>query len=170
MTAVLLAKYWKEFILLIVCGFLFYLNIVQKGQTEYYKKSYKDSVSIHEKYIVDQRQLYSDLVIKNNQITIKYNNAVIKAEENAREKTIIANNDAVAVVDIRYSLYDQISDSNAKLPYASTATVLNYTNTYADVFKECTLELGEMAAKADQHTIDLNRLREAWPTNEPISD
>ena len=170
MTAILLLKYWKECILIVVCCFLLYLNIVQKGQTEYYKKSYKESVELHETYVRNQKLAYDSFVIENNKTTIKYNNAVIKAEENAREKTIIANDDARAVVDIRYSLYDQISDSNSKLPYATTATVLNYTNTYSDVFKECTLELGEMAEKADKHTIDLNRLIEAWPVNEPVSN
>lgn len=165
MMALLLAKYWKEFLLLIFCLFLFYLNVVQKGQTEYYKNAYNNSVQEHKDYVTTQKELYDKALIKNKEITLKYQEAVIKAEENAKQKIKIVESDAVDVTIFSNRLFDQISYSNSKLPGNTESAILNYTNTYSELFKECTVELGTLAKTTDGLAVDVTTLLEAWPVN-----
>lgn len=165
MLIIIITKYWKEFLLLLVCLFLFYLNTVQKAQTEYYKSQYNTSVQEHKDYVNTQKELYDKALIKNKEITIKYQQAVIKAEENAKQKIKIVESDAVDVTILSNRLFDQISYSNSKLPGNTESTILNYTNTYSELFKECTVELGTLAKTTDGLAVDVVTLLEAWPVN-----
>lgn len=68
---------------------------------------------------------------------------------------------AHAVID---GLRNDLATARVALPDATCTSVRDYTATLADVFGECTAEVGRLAETADRHSLDAARLIEAWPT------
>ena len=166
MSFILLIKYWKELLLSCIIAILLYLNTVQKLEVLDYKNRYDFVVEDKEDYIEEQTRAYNNLQIVNKDLTIKYQQSVIRANEYAKEKLLLARNDAADVTLISNGLFQQISDSNTQLSSYSTPTVINYATTYSELFKECTVELGTMAERATGHAIDVETLNKAWPIQE----
>ena len=65
-----------------------------------------------------------------------------------------------ALVD---GLRHDLATARVSLPDATCDSIRDYTATLADVFGECTAEVGRLAEAADRHSADSARLIEAWP-------
>lgn len=134
-----------------------------KTQTNYYKSAYESKVKEHSEYVSLQKDEYNKLNNKYKDITIKYNNKIIEAEKDAQIKqkiidTTVSDNNKLLV-----SLQQQIRNNQSNMSSHTTETIIKYTDTYSDLFGECTSRLVEVAKEADGQVIDKVKLQESWP-------
>lgn len=134
-----------------------------KTQVTYYKTQYESQIKIHSDYVSTQKAEYNKLNNEYKDLTIKFNNQIIKAEENAKIKQNIIDTTVANNTKLLDGLHKQISNSKSNMPSHTKETIIKYTDTYSDVFRECTGRLKDMAEKADGHTVDVNKLSESWP-------
>ena len=87
----------------------------------------------------------------------------IEVEQNAIKKIQDANAAARSADLAASGLSKQLSEANKRLSTAPRQTIIEYTITNSELFETCTAEYRSMAEKADGHSIDVERLSEAWP-------
>lgn len=92
----------------------------------------------------------------------------IEVEQNAIKKIQDANAAARSADLAASGLSKQLSEANKRLSTAPRQTVIEYTITNSELLESCTAEYRSMAEKADGHAIDVERLRKAWPMDEPL--
>ena len=92
----------------------------------------------------------------------------IEVEQNAIKKIQDANAAARSADVAASGLSKQLSEANKRLSTASHQTIVEYTITSSELLEACTAEYRGMAEKADGHAIDVERLSESWPNNEPL--
>lgn len=91
----------------------------------------------------------------------------IEVEQNAIKKIQDANAAARSADLAASGLSKQLSEANKRLSTAPRQTIIEYTITNSELLEACTAEYRGMAEKADGHAIDVERLNNAWPINEP---
>lgn len=154
-------NYLKITIVVLIIGIFIYL----KSQVSFFKNAYEKEVIKYNDYVSVQKDAYNVLNNKYKDLTIQYNNKVIEAQENAKKQkeiltTTIANNNKLV-----NSLHNQISNNKSNLSNYSRDTLIKYSDTYAEVFGQCTTRLNKLAEEADYHAIDLQTCRSSWPKN-----
>lgn len=154
-------NYLKILIIVIIIGVFIYM----KSQVSYFKNAYEKEVTKYNDYVSIQKDAYNVLNNKYKDLTIQYNNNVIEAQENAKKQKEILNNTVDNNNKLVSSLHKQISDSKSNLSNYPRETIIKYTDTYADVFGQCTARLDQVAEAADNHAIDLQTCRSSWPKN-----
>lgn len=92
----------------------------------------------------------------------------IEVEQNAIKKIQDANAAARSADLAASRLSKQLSEANKRLSTAPRETIIEYTITNSELLEACTAEYRSMAEKADGHAIDVERLSETWPNNEPL--
>ncbi|WEH95187.1 hypothetical protein PYR90_02135 [Acinetobacter johnsonii] len=92
----------------------------------------------------------------------------IEVEQNAIKKIQDANAAARSADLAASGLSKQLSEANKRLSTAPRQTIIEYTITNSELLEACTAEYRSMAEKADGHAIDVERLSESWPNNEPL--
>ncbi len=81
-----------------------------------------------------------------------------------RENRMVADRDLLRVaVD---GLRGDLANGATRYATATEQARADYTATLSAVLSDCAGMAGEIAGKADGHVIDLQRLSEAWPTQE----
>ena len=84
--------------------------------------------------------------------------AIAKANQVAQRNAAAA----AAATRERDRLRDDLSASRAALSDATHASLIEYANTLAVVFEQCTNEYAEMARLADEHAASAELLYNAW--------
>ncbi|MEG0406958.1 MAG: hypothetical protein RR563_11995 [Acinetobacter sp.] len=92
----------------------------------------------------------------------------IEVEQNAIKKIQDANAAARSADLAASGLSKQLSEANKRLSTAPRQTIIEYTITNGELLEACTAEYRSMAEKADGHAIDVVRLSESWPMDEPL--
>ena len=99
---------------------------------------------------------------------VQYQTKLAEVNENAiiqiKAANAAASSSYISVVRLR----DQTTRASAKLPTASADTAIDYALTCGAVL-DTMAEAGRgIAAKADEHRLDADRLVAAWPTDTPV--
>jgi hypothetical protein len=90
---------------------------------------------------------------------------LLESERNANKNlqvALAAASDSALAVD---RLSKQISDTNKRLSSGTHEAIVEYGKTCNFVLQTMAERGGAIAAAADQHAIDAERLDQAWPTN-----
>lgn len=90
-------------------------------------------------------------------------NQLLESEQNANKNlqvALAAASDSALAVD---RLSKQISDTNKRLPTGSSQALIEYAKTCNSVLETMAERGGAIAAAADEHAIDAERLDQAWP-------
>lgn len=145
--------------------FITFISIIIyfKSQVTYYKSSYEDKVKEHSTYVSLQKEEYNKLNNQYKDLTIKYNNKIIEAEKDAQIKQKIIDNTVITNNNLLNSLQQQIRNNQSSMSSYTTETIIKYTDTYSDLFRECSARLVEVAKEADGQVIDKVKLLNSWP-------
>lgn len=90
-------------------------------------------------------------------------NQLLESEQNANKNlqvALAAASDSTLAVD---RLSKQISDTNKRLSTGSSQALIEYAKTCNSVLETMAERGGAIAAAADEHAIDAERLDQAWP-------
>lgn len=90
-------------------------------------------------------------------------NQLLESEQNANKNlqvALAAASDSALAVD---RLSKQISDTNKRLSTGSSQALIEYAKTCNSVLETMAERGGAIAAAADEHAIDAERLDQAWP-------
>lgn len=84
--------------------------------------------------------------------------AVAKAQQNARRNAAAASAAGLE----RDRLRDELSASRSAFANSTSASIINYADALTVVFDQCVREYLNMAAKADGHAVDAQKLHDGW--------
>lgn len=155
----LIIKFWRESImallaiLLLAC--LVGLN-AKSNQIDKLKAGHQAYVQQHELVIAKAK---ADAAIKEKQWVDK----LTKAEQDYNVKIQQVQHDADVARTVADSLSKQLATAKQRLPTATRETIIEYSNTGADILESCIEEYRAVAEVADRHAADARRLNEAWP-------
>lgn len=155
----LIIKIWRESImallaiLLLAC--LVGLN-AKSNQIDKLKAGHQAYVQQHELVIAKAK---ADAAIKEKQWADK----LTKAEQDYNVKIQQVQHDADVASTAADSLSKQLATAKQRLPTATRETIIEYSNTGADILESCIEEYRAVAEAADRHAADARRLDEAWP-------
>lgn len=158
-------KRWTLIIVLLLCLFF------QTWQVNSLSGDLRDSETACDARVAKAIKPYDDAIAKANtdKATIEktWSDKYIEVEQNAIKKIQDANAAARSADLAASGLSKQLSEANKRLSTAPKETIIEYTITNSELLEVCTAEYRSMAAKADGHAIDVERLSEAWPEEKP---
>ncbi len=160
----LIIKFWRESImallaiLLLAC--LVGLN-AKSNQIDKLKAEHAAYVDNQEKLLL---QAKADAAIKEKQWADK----LTKAEQDYNVKIQQVQHDADVARTVADSLSKQLATAKQRMPAATRETIIEYSNTGADILESCIKEYRAVAEAADRHAADAKRLSDAWPEDKAL--
>jgi len=152
----LAAKFWREILIGLLAFLLFICLALLNNKTEQIKK-YKHAEIILQ---AENAKAKASAAIKEKQ----WSEQQLKAEQNYNAKIKQIESDSRLASASADSLSKQLKIAKSRLSSASKAAIIEYTNTNSDILEKCVTEYRTVAEKADGHSTDAERLREAWPS------
>ena len=98
--------------------------------------------------------------------TIRLQTRKDEADKRSAQRVRAAHADAAVLRGTLDGLRGDLASGAARYATATEQARADYTATLSAVLSDCAGMAGEIAGKADGHVIDLQRLSEAWPTQE----
>lgn len=114
--------------------------------------------SINAKNNAASQKAIAEVLAETHRMQDAKNQAIAKAEEVAKRNALAA----AAAGRERDRLRNQLNASRSALAQSTPASIINYTDTLSIVFEQCVREYLDMAAKADGHALDAQRLHNGW--------
>ncbi|MDN5490174.1 MAG: hypothetical protein L0G93_20190 [Acinetobacter sp.] len=161
-----LAKFYETGIIILAVFLLLAITAlgIQSWRINHYKSEftlldakYKTEVA-EAKALAEQAKTSAALKEK------QWSEQQLKAEQNYNAKIKQIESDSRLANASADSLSKQLKIANSRLSSASKETIIEYTNTSSDILENCIAEYRTVAEKADGHAADVERLREAWPS------
>lgn len=155
----IIIKFWRESImallaiLLLAC--LVGLN-AKSNQINKLKAEHKTYVQQYELVIAKAK---ADAAIKEKQWADK----LTKAEQDYNVKIQQVQHDADVARTVADSLSKQLATAKQRMPTATRETIIEYSNTGADILESCIEEYRAVAEAADRHAAAQRKLEDAWP-------
>lgn len=163
----ILAKFYEPLLVLlaIVIGLLLLFlsstlvaNSLNKKDAQHWKQEYNTLVEQNKSAILQAEVMR---LTKERE----WADQITKATEVYHEKIKLLESDNVLAVNNANRLSEQLDEANKRLANAPRATILDYTSTTSDVLRACVQEYRSMAALAQKHALDAQRLRASCPTS-----
>ena len=159
-------KRWTLIIVLLLC------LLLQTWQVNSLGGDLRDAETACDARVAKAIKPYDDAIDRAQEekatIMKTWSDKYIQVEQNAIKKIQDANAAARSADLAASGLSKQLSEANKRLSAAPNQTIIEYTITNSELLEACTAEYRSMAEKADGHAIDVERLSETWPNNEPL--
>lgn len=157
----LIIKFWRESIIALLAILLLACLVGLSIKSNKIEKLEAD----HAAYVGNQDKLLlqakADAAIKEKQWADK----LTKAEQDYNVKIQQVQHDADVARTVADSLSKQLATAKQRLPTATRETIIEYSNTGADILESCIEEYRAVAEAADRHAASQRKLEDAWPSN-----
>ena len=155
----LIIKFWRESIMALLAILLLACLIGLSAKSNQIDKLKAEHNAYVQQYELVIAKAKADAAIKEKQWADK----LTKAEQDYNVKIQQVRHDADVARTVADSLSKQLATAKQRLPTATRETIIEYSNTGADILESCIEEYRAVAEAADRHAASQKKLEDAWP-------